>query len=454
MQFFDGKIYPILVCAAAFISSVLGVEIFVWPVISALFFLAALLSDSAKPLMITFISFCLFMSQKHSPSHTVSSIYGDGNTAYYFTEWRLPLAVLTVLLIVGGSVLFFVKNKCFKKISPRRDPMFLSISVFALALLLGGAFSGNYLDGLPLSIAQIAVFALFYFLFAYGIGNDSKDELMDYFSYISALVSCVLILQISHIYMTSDIIFVGGGINKEGVILGFGIWTLIGISSAMLIPAIFYGALKGGIRGYIYFAAATLTLVFSVLSMSRGAQLISLAVYVFCVTVAAFKAKNKLFYRVILGVILVSAVVAAVLFFDKLSAAFIGFFDDNGRIEHAKIAITNFFHFPIFGVGFGGFEAIEALPENLSPMGPLPAMAHSTPLQLLSATGVLGLLSYILYRVASVVPVLKKHTVPGIFALLASSVVLIGGLIDNFPFDIYPMFYSLIALAISHRVSE
>ena len=222
----------------------------------------------------------------------------------------------------------------------------------------------------------------------------------------------------------------------------------------MLIPAIFFGALKGGIRGYIYFAAATLTLVFSVLSMSRGAQLISLAVYVFCVTVAAFKAKNKLFYRVILGVILVSAVAIAVLFFDKLSAAFIGFFDDNGRTEHAKIAITNFLHFPIFGVGFGGFEAIEALPENLSPMGPLPAMAHSTPLQLLSATGMLGLLGYILYRVASVVPVLKKHTVPGIFALLASSVVLIGGLIDNFPFDIYPMFYSLIALAISHRVSE
>ena len=419
------------------------------------FLLAAMLSDSAKPLMITFISFCLYISPLHSPSHTVSNIYGDGNTDYYFTEWRLPLVILTALLIVGGSVFFFIKNKCYKRISPRKDLIFISVMIFSFALILGGAFTEWYFDGLLLSFGQVAVFALFYFLFAYGFKEDERTEdLMGYFSYLSALVSGVIILLLSHLYLTSDIIFIDGGINKEGVILGFGIWTLIGISLSMLIPAIFYNALRGGLGGFFYFGIATLTLIFALLSMSRAAQLISLAVYVLCVGIAAFKSKSKLFYRVILGVIATSALLALILFFDKLSPLFAAFFDDNGRREHAEIAITNFLHSPLFGVGFGGFEGIKSLPDYLSPMGPLPAMAHSTPLQLLSATGVLGLLSYILYRVATVLPVLKKRTLSGVFALICAFVVLIGGLIDNFPFDVYPMFYSLIALAISRKESQ
>ena len=452
--FFNGKIYPILVCLAAFFSSILSIEIFVWPIAAIAFFFAAALSGSARPLIITFISFCFFISPTHSPSHTVSAIYGDGDTDYYFTEWRLPLSVLTVLLIVGGAVFFFIKNKCYKRISPKKDVFFVATLLFSLALLLGGAFSESYFDGLLLSLGQICVFSLFYFLFAYGLVGDSADGLMEYFSYISSLVAGVLILQLSHLYLTSDIIFVDGGINKEGVILGFGVWTLVGISLAMLIPAIFWGAMRGGVRGFVYLSIATLTLIFAILSMSRAAQLLSIAAYVACVATAAFKAKNKLFYRIMLGVILVSALALALIFSSKLSSMLVSFFDDNGRAEHAKIAIANFLAFPIFGVGFGGFESIKSLPDSLSPMGPLPAMAHSTPLQLLSATGIFGLLSYIFYRAAGIVPVLKKRTLSGVFALMSASVVLLGGLIDNFTFDIYPMFYSLVALAVAHRASE
>ena len=451
-SFFDGKIYPLAVCALAVVSSILGIEIFVLPLVAILFFVAATVCDSARALIITFITFCLYISKTHSPSHTVSGIYGDGNVDYYFTEWRFPLFLITVLLIVGGSFLFFFKNKCYKRISPRRDVFFLATALFSVALLLGGVFSAWYFDGVLLSLGQICVFSLFYFLFAYGFREDEKrDEIMRYFSYISAITSGVIMLQLAHLYLTSDIIFLNGGINKEGVILGWGIWTLVGIFLAMLIPAIFYNALLGGWRGFLYFGVATLTLLFALLSMSRGAQLISVGVYGICLAVAAFKSKNKLFYRIILSVAVVSVIVAAMLFFDKISVAFVGFFDDNGRAEHSGIAITNFLNYPIFGVGFGAFEGISSLPEYLSPMGPLPSMAHCTPLQLLSATGVFGLLAYILYRVASILPVLKKRTLSGAFAFMGASVILIGGLIDNFPFDIYPMFYSLIALAISHK---
>ena len=454
-RFFESKAYPLTVCALAFLSSVFAIEIFVLPLVAVMFFLASAVCDSAKVLIITFITFCLYISNTHSPSHTVSGIYGDGNTAYYFSEWRLPLFLLAVSLIVGGSLLFFFKNKCYKRISVKHDLLFWGVVAFSVALLLGGAFSKWYFDGFLISLDQICVYAVFYFLFAYGFKQDeSRDSLMQYFSYISAITSGVVMLQLTHLYITSDIIFIDGGINKEGVILGWGIWTLVGIFLAMLIPAIFYNALSGGWRGFVYFTVATLTLAFAILSMSRGAQLISVAVYGICVIVAAFKSKNRLFYRIILVAIAVLSVAAAIIVFDKISSAFLGFFDDNGRVEHAQIAITNFLNYPIFGVGFAAFEEIASLPEYLSPMGPLPSMAHCTPLQLLSATGIFGLLAYAFYRVASILPVLKKRTVSGVFAFMGASVVLIGGLIDNFPFDIYPMFYSLIALAISHRTVD
>ena len=454
VSFFNGKLYPIIVGALALVASVLGIEMLLWPIAAVLFFAASALVESARSLIITFVAFCFFISQQHSPSHTVSGIYGDGGTDYYFTEWRLALAVFTVLLIVGGSVFFFVKNKRYKRVSPKRDALFIPALMLSLSFIIGGSFTAGFNESVFLAIGEAAVFSVFYFLFFYGFSeSESPEELMMYFSYVSAIISVVIMLQMSILYITSDIIFVDGAINKEGVILGWGIWTLIGISLVMLIPALFYGAVKGGKGGIAYFVIATFTVLFALLSMSRAAQLLGVLTYVGCVAIATFKSKNRFFYRVYLSAIFVLGAALALLIADRIPTLVLSFFDDNGRVEHAKIAIGNFLSAPVFGVGFGGFESITALPESLSPMGPLSAMAHCTPLQLLSATGIFGLFAYILYRVASIVPVLKKRNVHSIFALLCSSVVFVGGLIDNFPFDIYPMFYSIIALAISHKES-
>ena len=453
-RFFNGKVYPLAVCAAAFLASVLEIEIFVLGVMALAFFVCAAVSDDAKPLIVTFITFCLCISCKHSPSHTVSKVYGDGNTDYYFTEWRLPIAVITAVLIVSGAVLFFVKNKCFDGIL-RGGAFFWSTLAFSFALIMGGAFTSYYSDGLTLALGEACVFSLFYFLFAYGFRKgESIDALMGYFSYVSALVSGVIILQLSCLFLSSDIVFLNGSINKEGIMLGWGIWTLIGIHLAMLIPAIFYNAICRGRRGIIYFLVATLTLLFAFLSMSRGAQLISLSVYSVCLVVAAFKSEIKSFYRIVIGIFCALALLASLLFADELPRVIAVFFDDNGRAEHAENALANFLSSPLFGVGFSGFESIRPLPDEILPMGPLPAMAHCTPLQLLSATGAFGFLTYIFYRAASLIPVLKKRTLPAALSFLGAAVIFIGGLVDNFPFDIYPMFYSQIALAISHRASE
>ncbi len=451
-SFFGGKCYPIIVCALALLSSIFALEVFILPITVGLFIVASLVSDTARPLIITFLAVCLHISPTHSPSHTVSAVYGNGNADYLFSGWRFGMLLISFILGICAATFFFIKNKCYKRILLRRDPVFISTVILSISFLLGGAFCEWYFEGLALAVSEVAVFLIFYTFFAYGFSKDeSTDELMEYFSFVSVTVALTIILQLICLYFTSDIIFISGGINKEGVMLGWGIWTLIGITIAMLIPPIFFGVMRGGVVGFAYFSLATLTFLFSILSMSRAAQIISTLVYVLFIAVAAFKSKNRFFYKIILGVIIFALIAFVFAFWNKIPLFLKTFLDDNGRVEHAKIAIQNFFDYPFFGVGFSGFEKIRSLPESFSPMGPLPAMAHSTPLELLSATGAFGFLAYSAYRVATVAPVLKKHSFSAMFALVSSAVPLIGGLVDNFPFDIYPMFYSLVALAIAHK---
>ena len=453
VRFLEGRAYPPLVGVLALFSSLASIEIFAWSIISGLIFLSAVLSDSAKPIATAILLIPLFVSARHSPSHTVSLIYGDGNTSYYFTGWRLPLFTVSALLILLGLVIYFIRNKCYGQISPRRDAIFIPTVILSVVFLLGGVGSEGYLSGIPLSLLELVSFAILYLFFAYGF-RERDGELAGWLSYNSLIITLVIILQLAVLFCTSEIIFLDGGINKEGVILGWGIWTVIGAYLASQIPALLFGVLKGDRLSPVYFAAATLALIFSLLTMSRSAQLLSVGAYAISLLILSVKSKGRIFYRAYIAVILLAAALFSLLQRERLGGLFRDFFADNGRVAHAKIAIRNFLEYPVFGVGFSGFEGIERLPAPFAPMGPLPAMAHNTPLQLLSATGAVGLLSYIVYRIASIVPVLKKRKLSSVFALMSSSVVLLGGLVDNFPFDLYPMHYSVIALAVSQRADD
>lgn len=445
-----GKYYPLLIGFFALVSSIFAAEALFCTLTAVFFLLSCIFCDSARPMIIVFSTFCFHISGKHSPSKTVSLYYG-GDSSYLFTGWRVAFTVITVIFIVGGSCLFFIKNKCYKRIS-FKNGMLPPIIALCVSFLLGGVTKPWYFGGIWLALGEAAVFSLFYFLFAYGFREDeSCEELARYFSYVSSVAAGVLICQLIYLFVRSELIFVNGGINKEGVMLGFGIWTLVGISLAVLIPGIFLGAMRSGTYAFCYFGVAVLTWLFAILTMSRGAQLFSTLAVVLCCAVGAFKSAHKRFYKAVCCIGLFLFLLLFVLFYDKIGEIATVFFDDNGRAEHAKIAVTNFLSSVIFGVGFSGFESILRLPYQYAPMGPLPAMAHNTLFQLMSATGIFGVVAYIWYRTASIVPVLKKPTLYRTLLLVGIAVILLASLVDNFIFDIYPAFYPLIALAIIHK---
>ena len=148
----------------------------------------------------------------------------------------------------------------------------------------------------------------------------------------------------------------------------------------------------------------------------------------------------------------VCVISAVVILWDKISVVLADYlergFSDNGRYALWSAAFENFLSSPVFGNGFYSFEVDTAV------FGPLPKMAHNTVLELLSATGVVGLLSYGYYRVRSLLPAVRRPSVMKLMLSLSILVLVLESLLDNFVFNIYPMFYYTLVLVALHKAAE
>jgi O-antigen ligase len=258
----------------------------------------------------------------------------------------------------------------------------------------------------------------------------------------------IISAELIALFISSDTIFIDGSINKVSVALGWGIWNLIGASAVVLIPMNFYGMAKNKCP-WLYFSVATLIWLVSILSMSRNALIFGTLSYAACVLIFSFVGEKKKIFRIIVLIGIAFAGIFAIVFFDKIYSLFKDFFDrglsDNGRFALWRSAFENFLDSPIFGKGFYGFNT------PVDTFGPMPESAHNTVLQLLSAGGLVSLSAYAFYRFKTVIPFVKKPCL--LKSMLGISILslLLGSLLDNFIFDIYPTFYMNIALAICFK---
>ena len=451
--FYMSRWYPIVVCASVLIGSLTGLEMYFNFITTALFVGLFFFCDSTRPMVVSLCTYIFQLSVWNSPSLI-------NNSDYLYTGWRIWALVISVASIFIGAGYFFIKNKLYKKFSFKKDILLLPIAILCPAFLLNGAFSAEWTAmGLLFGLAQCAVYGFIFFLFYYGMGKeDTVPVIVSYISYTSALMAGVIIIQLAHLFLTSDNIFINGSINKEGVVLGWGIWNLVGACLAMLIPVLFYGVMTSR-RSWIYFTVATLTWLASVLTMSRNALIFASLAYAVCLVIACFKGKYRRAYRIVLAVGLLGVAVMIVVLWSKIQALlgdyFARGFDSNGRYELWGIALQHFADCPVFGRGFMGFEAVHKLEGgDFAHMGPMPTMAHNTPLELLSATGIIGTLAYGFYRFVSLVPVFRRPTLEKTMLALSLGVTLFGSLLDNFTFNIYPMYFAMATLAVIHRTTR
>ncbi len=446
--FYMGKTYPLIISLLTAIGSIFNIEFYFAILHIALAIGAFLLSKSIRPLFISFITFVMQISIKHAPAYPTHS-------KYYYTGWRLPVFIAMVALVVCAIIFFIVKNKIYRKISFKSTPLLLPLILLSTAFLLNGLFSEKWVfQNLLWALLNIFVFLVIFILFYHGLSDeDSAESLADYFSYISALVALIIISEVSALYLSGKVI-IDGTVIKENVALGWGIWNLIGVSLAVLIPMLFYGV-HNSKYPWFYFAVATLTYIFAILSMSRNALLASSIVYPVCVIISCFKGKNKKAFRVVTLLGIIAVIAFAIIFREKIYTILLDYFErgfsDNKRFELWGAAYDNFLKSPMFGNGFMGFDVSDELLYSFGLQG---KQAHNTILQLLSATGIVGLFAYLYYRYHTLKPVFRRPSLKKTLVLLSILVLLFESLLDNFIFNVYPMFYYTVALVILHKFSE
>ena len=138
--------------------------------------------------------------------------------------------------------------------------------------------------------------------------------------------------------------------------------------------------------------------------------------------------------------------VLAVVFWDKIYALLADYFErgfsDNGRFALWQQAFALFLENPILGAGFYAFNVDTAV------FGPLPKMAHNLILQLLMSTGVVGLCAYGWYLFDTAHLVFKKPNVMKTMLSLSLLALILGSMLDNFVFNVYPMYLFGVLLAI------
>ena len=450
-SFYLSNYYPIFICALVLIGSITGLEYYLNILNTLLMVTSLFVIKSPRPFIISLCTYIYQLSLVNAPEgypyepHLIS-------TGYYFTGWRMYTSVVIVASIFIGVGYYFIKHRIYKKLSLKKTPMLAASLAFSAALLLNGVFGDGWtVQNLLFGFANAFLYSFFFIFLYYAFEEEGAEELSKYIAYISMLIALVICGELIHLFITSDDIIVDGSINKVGVALGWGIWNLIAVSLAVLIPMMFYGMMHNRYP-WLYFAVATLTYIMSILTMSRNALIFSTLIYAVCIIISCFLGKNKRVFRMVTAVGVVCVISAVVIFWGKISVVLADYlergFSDNGRYALWSAAFENFLSSPVFGNGFYSFEVDTAV------FGPLPKMAHNTVLELLSATGVVGLLSYGYYRVKSLLPAVCRPSVMKLMLSLSIIVLILESLLDNFVFNIYPMFYYTLVLVALHKAAE
>ena len=374
-----------------------------------------------------------------------------------FSEYYFEGARLYILLALAALTLFCLQRRFVENMRGRLDkktPLSLPLIILSATLLLNGAFSAEWsVYSTVMGLVQVVSFFPVFYLFYFGLEGISAEELINYFCYATLCISFVLAAEMANMFITYEGIISDGAIVKDKVNLGWGIWNPVGFSLTVLLPMLLFGAMRMSCPA-LYLSAAFLTYGGALLTMSRNALIFATLAFAVCLAIGSLFGKRKKLFRITTIVCIFAVITLLIVFGDKIAELFSRLFEqgisDNGRFDLWKIGIDNFLSSPIFGTGFFGYGETDVFEAASF----IPTMAHNTVVQLLSATGILGLLAYGFYRVKTLIPLFRKPTLEKSMLYLPLLLLLGMSLLDNFVFYLYTVFYANAALAIIFRIED
>lgn len=444
-SFFMGRIYPVIVVLMMFCAYTTSTEAYINVINLLLLSVGLLVTESIRPMIVVVASYLYQFSVK-------TAMPTPEGLEALFSGTSLTLYVVSFSVLILCFVIFFIKNGLLTKENFKGLPMTLTSLILAVTMLLNGLFSDRYtLTSTLYGAFEVFTLVGIFYIFYLGLKNDSHEELIGYFSYVTALIAILIFADTFFLYATGSEAFIVDGVFDRSLMLyGWGNVNTAGQCAAVLIPMCYYGVMRGKAPVF-YFICASLAMAAAFLSTSRNALLVGGTLYVACFLLCCFVGERRAGFAIFTSLTIIVLGLAFYLFKDTTSIILDQYFqrgfENAGRFDLWEYAVEAFKESPILGKGFFGLWTDEYHLE-----WGFPTMLHNTILQLLACSGIVGFVGYALHRAATVLPFIRKPNLEKTMLGFSILAVLIGSLADNFVFYIPHMLYYPIALALAFKI--
>lgn len=353
-------------------------------------------------------------------------------------KWTLAtfifLAVLAVIFL-STLIYFLIKQIKYKKRKLKLGKLFWAGVVVCIVLLIAGVGTKTFVYRKWWKQILAPVVLLIFYLFAL---NFSGGQNRRYIAKLFIGMAVFIMLQMLWFLLKSkDPIHI---IQTKGILVGSGnMINTAGTFLAIAIPFCFYLA-NNSKRDWLYCIFGILIYVFLMISGSRGALLVATILLPIGFIVSMVKSREKKRYFIILGcvsVVIIGGIIFSIVHSEVVLSAFMKLgFSANGRTDLYVLAWENFLKTPITGTGIYSPTRVPGLSKTVY-------YYHSTPLMVLSCTGVIGFVGFAYYYFKKFKIFFKEMSLYKFFALLAMLTIEIYGL-----FDVTGMMPSMILLTL------
>ncbi len=459
--------YPIVFAALGTISALNGYRVYlplIYLLISFLVF-SALFTDDTKVMLTPIIMLFFTIGLDKDPS----SYYDSKGDLLSLME-PFALKHYIALGIIGVCAIFFrlISDGSIAEAFKKHRHFTFGVIALDIAFMLNGIFSSKYdFSNIFYGFVIAGVFTAVYAVAAAVV--ERSENVISYVCLVKLLNSCSILLQVLITVLRaheagnwiSYYPTVGyAHINGLALALGWGVQTNIGTALVLGIPAAMYLAKNSRSRLFCVFCcfSSALFIVGTILINSRSSMLVSIPVFILCITVCIFKGKRRSPF-IVSSVLCLALGSGALIYITKnimpldviLSMLRIDKIMDSGRFALWKNGIEDFKSSPIFGVGF--FDG--AYPPENKPMNFHANMYHCILFEFPAAMGIVGCFAFLIHLYECAVILFKRFTSNKLFLMLINLMIIGMSLFDNFFFyPVFQIFYGVFLTVIEKYTEE
>lgn len=449
LNFIDTPWFAVFLAAIELVSYYLSLDLLIIIVISIFLSILFLFKKKVNSILVLFLFMASMISVNNSPANDAV----ESNNQFYFQPSVCIICAVFIVIPVIFCIIRAIKNFFSHKI--KIDLFFWSLISLSVAFLINGFFANDYNPlNLMFGAFMVFFFCILFFSVLPDVEIDEESVLL-----ISKQVAIYSIVPLVEFFVFYIRFFETGAVfdYRLFVFLGWGNRNTI----AMLLNVCFCFVLfLIKFEKKMYLKIVDCVLLFAILlgiimSFSRQAFIALFAILVIYGLSIILKAKGK--KRTILIVTLSSFIFACltsflILYFTGILDSFGLSLKSDARVELWESAIKGFASCPIFGRGFffvGSDPQIQL--SNI-----MPFCCHNSILEMLGACGLIGGLSYILYRIFSFKLFAKNYNEQKLYFGLAVLMILIMSLFDIHLFDLFgtAIYSILLAMAVSNKKPE